>query len=267
MVFELVLVCLILGSVVGVMAGLLGIGGGAIMVPILVMTFRAQGLFSDDLMHVALGTSMAAIIVTSFSSMREHKNNGYVNWSIVKPISVGVLIGAFSFGFLASMFSAKALAVFFSIFMFYVATKIIFNLNSNTVSALPSNKVLTLAGLGIGGVSTLVSIGGGSLTVPFLLSRNIDAKTAIGSSAAIGLPISLAGTLGYILSGMGKLPANEFTLGYVYWPAVLAISITSYMTAPLGAKLVHRLPVSTLKKGFAILLVAISVKMIISIAS
>jgi uncharacterized membrane protein YfcA len=266
MALELVLMYLTLGTIVGVMAGLLGIGGGAIMVPALVMLFQLQGLSLNDVMHLALGTSMASIIVTSFSSMRTHNANGYVNWAIVKSISVGVIVGAFLFSFIASRLSASALAIFFSVFMFYVAVKMLFNVNPKGVNILPGSKVLALAGFAIGGVSTLVSIGGGSLTVPFLLNRNIDIKTAIGSSAAIGLPISLAGTLGYILSGMGEIAVSQFTFGYVYWPAVLLISISSFMTAPIGARLAHRLPVKILKKCFAILLVAISVKMILSIS-
>jgi uncharacterized membrane protein YfcA len=265
MTLELVLLTLMLGAVVGVLAGLLGIGGGAIMVPSLIMLFQLQGLYLDDVMHLALGTSMASIIVTSFSSMRAHNANGYVNWTIVKSISVGVIIGAFLFSFIASRLSASSLAIFFSVFMLFVAVKMFFNTTPIGVKILPGNEILTLAGVGIGGISSLVSIGGGSLTVPFLLSRNVDIKIAIGSSAAIGLPISIAATLGYVLSGSGKLAMIEFTLGYVYWPAVILISISSFITAPIGAALTHRLPINTLKKCFAILLMLISVKMVLSI--
>lgn len=264
MLFELIVVCLILGGFVGIMAGLLGVGGGAIMVPALVMLFQWQGFYVEDIMHLALGTSMASIVVTSFSSMRIHNHNGYVNWGIVKSMSIGVLIGAFLFSYIASILSAVTLSILFCVFMFYVSIKMFFNFKSNNNKALPSRSVLAFVGGGIGGLSTLVSIGGGSLTVPFLVGRNINIKTAIGSSAAIGLPISLAGTLGYILNGADKLASTEYTLGYVYWPAVLAISAISFFTAPIGARLTHRLPVVLLKKCFAILLAIISLKVLLS---
>ncbi|MBL4671235.1 MAG: sulfite exporter TauE/SafE family protein [Arenicella sp.] len=264
MLLELILICLVLGGIVGVMAGLLGIGGGAIMVPALVMLFQSQGFHTGDVMHLALGTSMASIVATSYSSMRTHNANGYVSWNIVSSMSAGVLIGAFLFSFIASILSALTLSLFFAVFMAYVSIKMFLNLKPVSNRALPSNPVLALIGSAIGGVSTLVSIGGGSLTVPFLVSRNIDIKTAIGSSAAIGLPISLAATLGYVLNGTDKLSTGEFTLGYVYWPAVLAISATSFITAPIGATLAHRLPVALLKKCFAILLIVISIKVFLS---
>jgi uncharacterized membrane protein YfcA len=248
------------------MAGLLGIGGGAIMVPALVMLFQSQGMHTEDVMHLALGTSMASIIATSFSSMRTHNANGYVSWSIVGSMSVGVLLGAFLFSFIASTLSAITLSLIFAVFMTYVAIKMFLNLKPASNKTLPGYPVLALVGSAIGGVSTLVSIGGGSLTVPFLVSRNIDIKTAIGSSAAIGLPISLAATLGYILNGIGKLSTTDLTLGYVYWPAVLAISVTSFMTASIGATLAHKLPVGVLKKVFAIMLTIVSIKVFLSFA-
>lgn len=264
MLLELILICLALGAAAGVMAGLLGIGGGAIMVPALVMLFQSQGLYSENLMHMALGTSMASIVATSYSSMRAHNANGYVAWSTVKPISVGVVTGAFLFSFIVSILNAITLSLFFAIFMTYVSVKMFFNFKPASNRALPSQPVLALIGSAIGGISTLVSIGGGSLTVPYLVSRNIDIKTAIGSSAAIGLPISLAATLGYMLNGIGKFETDQLTLGYIYWPAVLAISASSFTTAPIGAKLAHRLPVGVLKKCFAILLIVVSVKIFIS---
>lgn len=263
--FEFVISYLLLGSFVGVMAGLFGIGGGGIMVPVLTTLFVMQGVPVDQVVHLALGTSMASIIFTSISSMRSHHANGAVMWKIVKSIAIGIIIGTFLATFIASKINSLYLAIFFSAFMAYTSLKMFLNKPPQSNKQISGNKEIFLVGTSIGAISALVSIGGGTLTVPYLVSRNIDIKKAVGTSSAIGLPISIAGTIGYLVNGWPSSSWDTYTLGFVYIPGVLLISITSFFTAPYGAKLVQYLPVATLKKVFSLLLILLSIKMLTSI--
>lgn len=265
MELEWVVSFLLLGSVVGFMAGLLGIGGGGIMVPVLSVIFLLQGTPTDEVMHLALGTSMASIIITSFSSLRAHHAKEAVHWNLVKRMTSGILLGTFIATFIVSIVSSLYLAIFFSIFMAYVSIQMFINRKPAPDKNVSGNSELFLAGSGIGAISALVSIGGGSLTVPYLVWRNVDIKKAIGTSAAIGLPISIAGTLGYIVNGWPTTSESSYTFGYIYFPAVLFISVTSYLTAPFGAKMAHHLPIGVLKKIFAMLLIVLSLKMLMSV--
>jgi len=261
MSIALIIVFLLLGSVVGVMAGLLGIGGGGIMVPVLVSIFIYQGVPKDAVMHLALGTTMACIILTSFSSMRSHSWHGTVVWTHVKTMSVAVVIGTFSATFLTTYLSSKVLAIFFAIFMAYVAVQMFRKSPTQQGSGLIKKVELRLVALCIGAISALVSIGGGSLTVPYLTWRGLGIKNAIGTSAALGFYIALAGTFGYFINGIISHTEAGYAGGYIYWPALLLVSLASYLTAPYGAKLTQKLPVQTLKKVFGVLLMALSLKM------
>jgi len=251
-----------LGLVVGFLAGLLGIGGGGIMVPVLTMLFVSQGVGGEHLVHMALGTSLASIVVTSISSMRSHHKHGAVLWSVVQKMAAGILIGTFSLSIIASHFSTLFLAVFFSVFMAYIALQMFLNIKPKPSRRLPGAFGLTGAGFGIGGFSALVAIGGGSLTVPFLTWCNVKVQHAIGTSAAIGLPIALAGSLGYMVSGWGIEDLPQYSLGFVYLPAVLLISVVSVFTAPIGASFAHKLPVAILKKIFGVILLGLALKML-----
>ncbi len=253
---------LALGTLVGFMAGLLGIGGGGIMVPLLTTIFLMQGLPLETVVHLALGTSMASIVVTSFSSMRAHHAQGGVLWPVVRAMAPGILIGTFAATFLAANAKSAHLAIIFAAFMAYVSYQMFAGRKPRPGRTLIGSGGLIAAGGAIGGVSALVSIGGGSLTVPFLIWQNVDVKKAIGTSAAIGLPISLAGTAGYAINGLHHAAGTPNTLGFVHLPAVLLISLTSFFMAPVGARLSHRLPISALKKAFALLLILLSLKML-----
>jgi len=262
---EWLLSFLLLGSFIGFMAGLLGIGGGGIMVPVLTAIFLQQGIPVKDVVHLALGTSMASIVVTSISSLRAHNARGGVIWKVVNRMAFGIILGAFLATFLASSLSSAYLAIFFALFMAYVSLQMFLNKKPKPARELAGGVGLFMAGSGIGGVSALVSIGGGSLTVPYLTWQNVDVKKAIGTSAAIGLPLSIAGTLGYLINGWERAIPHDFIFGYIYLPAVLLISSTSFFTAPYGAKLAHKLPVPVLKKIFSILLIILSIKMLASV--
>lgn len=262
MAIEWLAAYLVLGAFVGFFAGLLGVGGGGIMVPVLATMFAAQDFSREHLVHLALGTSMAAIVMTSIASLRAHHAHGAVRWDIVRGIAPGVLIGTFAGTFVASRVASAPLAIFFGCFMGYVALQMILNVKPKPSRELPGAAGLAGVGAGIGLVSALVAIGGGSLSVPFMTWCNVKMQNAIGTSAAIGLPIALAGAAGYLINGWASDGLPEWSVGYVYLPALVLVSVVSTFTAPLGARLAHRLPVATLKKIFAGVLVVLSLKML-----
>lgn len=250
-----------IGAFVGFFAGLLGIGGGSLTVPLLVMVFSAQSLPAGELMHLALGTSMAGIFFTSLSSIRTHHQHGAVVWPIVFRITPGILLGTLVGTWLASLVPAKALAGIFTAFICYVAVQMILNVKPKPHREMPGWQGTSLVGLGIGGLSCLVAIGGGALSVPFMTWCNVRIQQAIGTSAAIGFPIALGGALGYIWNGWGAPGLPAHSLGYVYLPALVGLVAASVLTAPIGAKMAHRLPVAALKRIFAGVLLLLAVKM------
>jgi len=255
----------LLGAVVGFVAGLLGVGGGAVMVPMLTTLFLAQGFAHESVVHMALGTSMAAIVLTSISSLRAHQSHGAVRWDIVRRITPGILLGTFGGTFIASRADTVPLAIFFALFTAYVAVQMLLNIKPKPARELPGVAGMNAAGVGIGGISALVAIGGGSLSVPFMTWCNVKMQHAIGTSAAIGLPIAVSGTIGYLVNGWGAEGTPALTLGYIYLPALVLVATVSMLTAPYGASLAHRLPVATLKKIFAGLLMVLCAKMLHSI--
>lgn len=262
MTIEWLLAYLALGAVVGFFAGLLGVGGGGIMVPLLTTLFAAQHFPTEHLVHLALGTSMFSIVLTSVASLRAHHAHGAVRWDIVRRITPGILVGTFGGTFIASRVPTVPLALFFVCFMGYVSVQMLLDAKPSPSRDLPGTPGLAGVGSVIGLISALVAIGGGSLSVPFMTWCNVRMQNAIGTSAAIGLPISLAGAVGYLINGWGVNGLPPHSVGYLYLPAMLSISVVSSFTAPIGAKLAHRLPVRTLKKIFAFVLMLLSAKML-----
>ena len=256
------LLYLALGAFSGFFAGLLGIGGGSVMVPLLVMLFTAEGIGGGDVMHMALGTSMAAILFTSLSSVRTHHRHGAVEWRVVKNITPGILLGTLLGARLASRFSSVGLAILFAVFISYVAVQMIMGFKPKPSRAMPSGLVTAGVGVGIGAFSCLVAIGGGALSVPFMLWCNVRAQNAIGTSSAIGFPIAVGGALGYIASGWNISTLPPYSLGFVYLPAVAGMVAASVLTAPLGATLTHRLPVKRLRQIFAAVLLLLALSML-----
>lgn len=265
MEWQLIVAFLALGLAVGFLAGLLGIGGGGLMVPILTALFVAQHYPTEQVVHMALATSMAAIVPTAFASLRAHQGKKAIIWSVVWQITPGILIGTFAATFLATYLSAKTLAIFFACFMAYVALQMWLGAKPKPHRNIPGLLGLSSAGLVIGAISALVAIGGGSLTVPYLMWCNVNIRQAIATSAAVGLPIALAGTIGYLVNGWHIQGLPAYTIGFVYWPAVVLIAFSSFFTTKIGAHLAHSLPIATLKKAFAILVVVLSVKMLWSV--
>lgn len=252
-----------LGLFTGFFAGMLGIGGGLVMVPALSMLFAAQPEFpGSDVLHLALGTSMAAILFTSVASLRAHHRHGAVLWRVVAEISPGILLGTVLGTFFVASVPAKPLALFFTAFVCLVAIQMILNLKPKPSRDLPGSVGVFAVGTVIGAVSALVAIGGGSLTVPFLTWCNVRVQNAIGTSAAVGFPIALGGSLGYLVNGWGHADLPPLSWGYIYLPALVWLVPSSMLIAPLGARLAHRLPVVTLKRIFATILIALAAKML-----
>lgn len=258
----IIITYLLVGAVAGVLAGLLGIGGGLVIVPMLDFCMTREGISRACIMHLALGTSMASIIFTSVSSAWAHHRRGAVHWPAVRRIVPGILAGTFFGSFLAARMSANLLKGFFVVFLYYVALQLLMNRRPKPSRDLPGGVGMFGVGSGIGVVSSLVGIGGGTLSVPFMLWCNLAVHHAIGTSAAIGFPIALAGTLGYLYNGWGASGLPGYTAGYVYLPALLGIVCASVLTAPLGVRLAHSLPVPRLKKGFALLLILVGSRML-----
>jgi uncharacterized membrane protein YfcA len=253
---------LALGAFAGFFAGLLGIGGGSVMVPLLVMLFAAQGFPASEVMHLALGTSMAAIFFTSISSVRTHHAHGAVLWPIVGRITPGIIVGTLLGTHVASLVPTKALGMIFTIFICYVSLQMIVNKKPEAQREMPGTLGTSLVGVGIGAISCLVAIGGGVLSVPFMTWCNVRVQNAIATSAAIGFPIALGGALGYIWNGWSVAGLPEGSLGFVYLPAVVGVVAASVLTAPIGARKTHELPVKTLKRVFAAILLLLACKML-----
>ncbi|MGD9949163.1 MAG: sulfite exporter TauE/SafE family protein [Desulfobulbus sp.] len=265
MSIEIIVMYLAVGLIAGVLAGLLGVGGGVIIVPMLVFCFTKQGIAPDQMMHLALGTSLASIIFTSISSFMSHHRRGAVDWSIVKGIVPGILVGTFGGTFIASRLSTGFLKGFFCVFLYTIATQMLFNKKPEATRNLPKTYGMFWVGSVIGVVSALVGIGGGSLSVPFMLWCNVAAHRAIGTSAAIGFPIAIAGAVGYIVNNLNGVGLPPYSLGFVYLPALAGIVFASVFTAPLGVKLAHSLPVDKLKRIFAFFLYAVATRMVWSL--
>ena len=257
---------LALGLFAGFFAGMLGIGGGLVMVPALTLMFAAQAAFpAAEVLHLALGTSMAAIVFTALASLRAHHRHGAVLWPVVGQITPGILLGTLLGTLFAARVPARPLALFFTAFVCLVALQMILDLKPKPSRELPGAGGVFAVGTGIGAISALVAIGGGSLTVPFLTWCNVRVQHAIGTSAAVGFPLALGGSLGYLYNGWGHTDLPPSSLGYIYLPALVWLVPSSMLIAPLGARLAHRLPVATLKRLFAGVLIALAAKMLWSL--
>lgn len=258
------LLYLVLGAFAGVAAGLFGIGGGLLIVPVLIFTFTLQGVPVDVLTHMAVATSLATILVTSISSVRAHQKRGAVSWVLFKPLAVGILIGAVLGVNTAVLLPGYILQIIFGVFALSVAIQMGFNVQPPQSPTDPSKKELGVAGGIIGWASAIFGIGGGTLTVPYLSWRRQEMRIAVATSAACGLPIAFMGTLTNIWVGWQAPSLPEWTLGYVYLPAFAGIIISSAPCAKLGARWAHSLPQPLLKKFFAVFLLLVGLRFLLS---
>lgn len=253
---------LVLGAVAGLSAGLFGIGGGIVIVPILAWMLKSQGIADNLVMIMAIATSLATIIFTSISSVAAHHRKKAVWWRSVFYLSCGIVIGVAGGAVIAEHINADHLRLIFAIFLFYVGMQMLLKITprpgENGESALSDY----LMGIVTGVVSSILGIGGGTLTVPYLVIRRVPMQNAVAISSACGLPIALAASISYAILGFkhGGLPEHSF--GYIYLPAFWGIALVSVFTAPLGAKLAHSLPAEKLKRYFAIILFILAAKLL-----
>jgi uncharacterized protein len=256
---------LAIGVSVGFLAGLFGIGGGMIMVPMLVFVFTAKGFPAEHMMHLSLATSMATIVFTSLSSVGAHHRHGAVDWRVARAMAPGIVAGALAATLVAGLVPTRPLAVFFAVFMLYASLQMFFEMKPKPSRQLPGAAGLFGVGAGIGALSSVLAAGGAFLSIPFLVRCNVPLKRAIGTAAANGFPIAVAGTIGYILNGLRTSGLPDGSLGYVYLPALAIVVAASMPLAPLGAKLAHRLPVKRLRIVLALMLLAIAVRMLVNL--
>jgi uncharacterized membrane protein YfcA len=256
---------LALGCFVGFFAGLLGIGGGAIMVPLLVLLFDAQGLPREHILHLAVGTSMSTILLTSLASIRAHQRRGSIRWPIMLSMTPGIIVGGLAGAALAAALPVTALALAFTAIIFVSATNMILDRQPHPARQLPGPLGLSVAGGVIGALSSIAAMGGGFASVPYMLWCNVPMINAIGTAAALGFPIAAAGTVGFVVNGLRDAGLPPFTLGYVYLPAFMGIVVTSVLVAPVGATVAHRLPTKQLKRIFAVLLYVLAIRMLVKL--
>lgn len=261
---EWIVLYMALGAIAGFMAGLLGLGGGGILVPLLASIFTMQGMSADNVVHLALGTSLACMIISSTASIRAHAFRGAIMWRVASGMAPGIVIGAFLAAHAATNLNSIFIAVFFTLFMALITLQMLVNWQPKPSKQPVTLRRLLAAGVGIGSVSALTAVGGGFLAIAYLSYKNSDIKTAIGTSAAIGFPIAIAGTAGYMISGWSITLSNPYTLGFIYMPAFLVISIASAIAAHYGARCSHRLPEAFLKKTLAVISLLLSIKMLAS---
>jgi uncharacterized protein len=250
----LILELLLLGIATGFLAGLLGIGGGMLMVPFITIILTAKGYPPEYTVKMAVATSLATICFTSLSSVRAHHRRGAVLWPVALRLAPGILVGALAGAQLAVALPGKVLSVLFAIFVAFSATQMFLNRKPKPSRTLPGPSGLFAMGGLIGMLSSLVGAGGAFISVPFMTWCNVKIHDAVGTSAALGFPIALAGTLGYIWAGQGVPQMPPGSIGYLYLPGLAVISLASMSTAPWGARTAHRMDIRPLKKVFALVL-------------
>ncbi|MBB3103460.1 sulfite exporter TauE/SafE family protein [Azomonas macrocytogenes] len=257
------LLYLVLGAFAGVFAGLFGIGGGIVIVPVLVYSLAAQGIDASVSTHMAVGTSLATIVFTSINAILAHQRKGAVRWSIVLWMTIGIIAGAALGALTAAAIKGPILQKIIGVFAILIAIQMALELKPKSTRDVPGRTGLGIAGVLIGWASAIFGIGGGSLTVPFLVWRSMPIQQAVATSSACGLPIAISGAISFMVVGWGEPGLPEWSLGFVYLPAMLGIAITSMYFAHFGANLAHRLSPRLLKRLFALLLFSVGLNFLI----
>jgi uncharacterized protein len=255
---SLIVTFVVLGCAIGFLAGLLGVGGGMVMVPFLTLMFTYEHFPQAHVVHLAVATAMATIMFTSISSLRAHNKHGAILWSVVWALTPGILVGSFVGPLLVSGMSTALLASIFALFATFSAAQMLWGRVPKATRELPGKLGLIGAGAGIGVLAGMVGAGGAFVTVPYLERCNVKIHNAVATSAAVGLPIAIAGTIGFILAGLRQSGLPAHSLGYVYLPALACIVAASVLTAPIGARMTHRWPVKLLKRVFACMMFVVA---------
>lgn len=253
------------GAAAGLLGGMLGIGGGMVVVPVLVFSFHAHDFPPGVLTHMAVGTSLATIILTSISSVRAHHQRGAVDWTIFRQVAPGLVLGSLLGAQIAHELPARLLQLVIGSFALLMAAQMLSGWQASGHRQLPGRTGMGIAGGVIGTASAIFGIGGGSLMVPFLSYHQLLMQRAVATASACGLPIAVAGTAGFILAGWHTEGLPPSSLGYIYLPAFAGISMASVLFARIGAQFAHRLPAATLKKLFALLLVLVGIQFMLGL--
>ncbi len=254
---------LLLGTVTGFLAGLLGVGGGMMMVPFLTLILSSRGVASGMAVKMAIATSMATILFTSLSSVRAHHRLGAVRWDLLRGLAPGIVLGGLAAGAgIFALVKGQGLALFFAVFIGYSALQMLLDKKPAPGRHMPGPLGQTAVGSGIGLLSGLVGAGGAFMSVPFMTWCNVPIRQAVGTSAALGFPIALANTAGYVVAGWSMPAALPGAFGYLYLPALAIIAVASVTLAPVGARTAHRTDVKKLKRLFAILLFGLAAYML-----
>lgn len=256
--WTLVPIFLAIGGVVGFVAGLLGIGGGMTMIPLLTLIFSRQHFPPEHVLHIAVATSLATIVFTSISSVRAHHAHDAVVWPIFWKLGPGILAGSLLGPQVVSGLSTSALAAVFAAFAAFTATRLLRNPKPKPTRVLPGPLGMFGVGGALGALSSMVGAGGAFISVPFMTACNVRIHNAVATSAALGLPIAAAGTVGYLIAGWRQAAMPPYTVGYINLPALFAIASASVLAAPAGARMAHRWPVARLRRAFAALLYAVA---------
>lgn len=249
------------GAAAGLLAGLFGVGGGTILVPVLLVIFSHTAVPEAHWMHLALGTSLAVIILNAISSVRAHNRRGAVRWPLVWRLTPGIVLGAWAGAWVADGMDTHTLVIVFAVFLLLVGLQLLLARQPKPQRGLPGPAGIGIAGGVIGGLSAVVGIGGGSLTVPYLVFCNVRVAEAVATSAAVGLPIAIAGSIGYLATGLDAPDLPAWSLGYIYLPALLGMALAGMSLAPLGARIAHSLPAAGLKRIFGGFLLLVSARM------
>ena len=252
-----------LGIFAGLTGGLLGVGGGIVVVPVLIFTFTLFGFDDAVLTHMAVGTSLGTIILTSSGSVLQHHRKGAVRWDILGWLAIGLVVGAFLGAEVAGVLEGRVLQQVFGCFALAMAVQMGLGLKPNPKRGIPGHAGLVVSGAFIGTISSLFGIGGGSITVPFLSWCNVKMQEAVGTSSAGGMPIAVAGAIGFVYAGWDAGLRPEWSIGFIYLPALVGVGVTSVVFAQVGAKYAHKLPAATLKKLFSILLMVVGIKLVL----
>jgi uncharacterized protein len=260
--WTLILALLAMGTFGGFAAGLLGVGGGMILVPFITMIFSAKHFAPALIVHMAIATSLGTIMFTSLSSVRAHHKHGAVLWPVVTMLSPGILLGSWIGPWIGKQMNTQVLSILFGCFVAFSATQMLIAKKPAAARELPKEPgMLAMGGL-IGVVAGLVGAGGAFISVPFMLRCNVKIHNAVATSAALGFPIALSGTISNIYFGWGDPQLPQYSLGFVYMPALVLIALASVTLAPVGARMAHRMPVRRLQKIFAGILYALAAYML-----
>ncbi len=251
-----------LGCAVGFLAGLLGIGGGMTLVPVLTFLFFRAGFAPEHVVHMAVATATATMMFTSVASAREHHRHGAVLWDVVAGMAPGLVLASLVGPQIVRALSTAVFAGGFGVFVALAATQILLDRKPKPSRQLPGRAGLFAVGAAIGLVSSMAGAGGAFLTVPFMVRCNVRLHRAVPTAAALGLPIAFAGTVGFAIAGFGARGLPPYSVGYVYAPALAATVVGSVLLAPVGARLTHRSPVRTLRRAFALLLYVLAASMV-----